>query len=113
MGLAAEQHDGRFAMGCNRAFAARNERARCAALRDGVLQCGRQLGWPTHTAIVFTEQLARRPWKRCTPVQLAEVLDELHALLWSFEVRRGAPATALVAPALLRREKGGQRAAGH
>ena len=51
-----------------------------AALREGVLTCGRRLGWSTRTAIVFTERLTRRPWKRCTGPELASVLHELRAV---------------------------------
>jgi hypothetical protein len=97
-------------MGLRTVFVARNQRARCAALRDGVLQCGRCLGWPTRTAIAFTEQLARRPWKRCSPDQLEAVLDELHVLQAAFEVRKHGPATAMLAPALVPARPGGRRA---
>jgi hypothetical protein len=63
-----------------------------AALREGVLTCGRRLGWSTRTAIVFTERLTRRPWKRCTGPELASVLDELRAV-----ARARAVALALAA----------------
>ena len=58
-----------------------------AALRDDLLRCGRRLGWSAHTTIAFAEGLARRPWKRCSPDQLAAALDELRAV----EARRSTP----------------------
>src|SRR5688500_6072589 len=100
-------------MGCNSTFAARDERVRGAALRDGVLQCGRRLGWPSRIAITFIEQLARRPWKRCTPEQLAAVLDELHTIQWALEVCKTGPVTAMLAPALLTVPRGDRHALGH
>ena len=78
-------------MGIDGSLAARDERAQRAALRDGVLECGRLIGWPTHTTIAFAEGLARRPWKRCTPAQLLIVLDELRAIARAFEVCRRTP----------------------
>jgi hypothetical protein len=68
-------------MGTDRSLAACDERAQRAALRETVLQYGRQIGWPARTAIVFTERATRRPWKRCTSGQLRTVLDELDAIL--------------------------------
>lgn len=68
-------------MGTDRSLAACDERAQRAALRETVLQYGRQIGWPSRTAIVFTERATRRPWKRCTSGQLRTVLDELEAIL--------------------------------
>ncbi len=68
-------------MGTDRSLAACDERAQRAALRETVLQYGRQIGWPTRTAIVFTERATLRPWKRCTSGQLRTVLDELDAIL--------------------------------
>lgn len=68
-------------MGTNRSLATCDEREQRAALRETILQYGRQIGWPTRTAIVFTERSTRRPWKRCTSGQLWTVLDELDAIL--------------------------------
>ena len=62
-----------------------------AVLREGVLTCGRRLGWSTRTAIVFTERLTRRPWKRCTGSELASVLHELRAVARALAVRAGEP----------------------
>ena len=81
-------------MGLDPTVRAREERAQRAALRDGLLQCGRLLGWRARTVIVVTEQLARRPWKRCTRGELDEVLDELISVLRAFELRRNAPLPA-------------------
>ncbi len=77
----------------NRAFATAtlDAQEQRAALRDGLLECGRLIGWPARTTIAFTERLARRPWKRCSPADLSAVLEELHSILWAFEVRRHAP----------------------
>lgn len=86
------RHERREPMGIDGSVAARDERAQRAALRDGVLECGRRIGWPAHTTIAFAEGLARRPWKRCTPAQLLVVLDELQATLRAFEVCRRTPA---------------------
>lgn len=68
-------------MGTDRSLARCDEREQRAALRETVLQYGRQIGWPARTAIVFTERATRRPWKRCTAGQLRTVLDELDAIL--------------------------------
>ena len=68
-----------------------DDRARCAALRDGLLRYGRLLGWGARTVIVFTERLARRPWKRCGRAELADVLAQLRAVAGAFEARRLAP----------------------
>ena len=74
-----------------------------AALRDGLLECGRLIGWPTRTTISFTERLARRPWKRCTRVELSAVLDELHRILLALELRRHrSPAACSLAGAYVR-----------
>ena len=84
----------------NRAFATAtlDAQEQRAALRDGLLECGRLIGWPARTTIAFTERLARRPWKRCTRAELSTALEELHTILWAFEVRRHTaprcPATA-------------------
>ena len=59
----------------------RDDRVQRAELRDRILGCARRIGWPAHSAIVFTEQQARRPWKRCTASELATVLDELQLIL--------------------------------
>src|SRR5436190_24114073 len=77
-------------MGLNLACATAklNEQAQRAALRDGVLACGRQMGWPARTTIAFTERVVRRPWKRCTRAELSAVLRELRSLLFAFEVRQ-------------------------
>ena len=77
----------------NRAFATAtlDAQEQRAALRDGLLECGRLIGWPPRTTIAFTERLARRPWKRCTRAELSAVLEELHSILWAFEVRRNTP----------------------
>ena len=77
-------------MGLNLACAAAtlDGQAQRAALRDGVLACGRQMGWPTRTTIAFTERVARRPWKRCTRAELSAVLREFHSILFAFEVRQ-------------------------
>ena len=99
-------------MGINSSFAARDARAQRAALRDGVLQCGRLLGWPTRTVIALTEQVARRPWKRCGRAELGDVLDQLHAVVWAYEVRKSGPPTSLLAPALVLPPKEGRRAPG-
>lgn len=78
----------------NRAFATAtlDAQEQRAALRDGLLECGRLIGWPTRTTIAFTERLARRPWKRCTPAELSAVLEELHSILRAVELRRHIPA---------------------
>lgn len=68
-------------MGTNRSLATCDEREQRAALRETILQHGRQIGWPTRSAIVFTERATRRPWKRCTADQLWTVLDEIDAIL--------------------------------
>lgn len=80
-------------MGLNRAFATAtlDGQEQRAALRDGLLEYGRLIGWPTRTTIAFTERLARRPWKRCTGVELSAVIEELHSILWAFEIRRHTP----------------------
>jgi hypothetical protein len=84
-----------------------------AALRDGLLECGRLIGWPARTTIVFTERLARRPWKRCTRAELSAVLEELLRVLWAFEVRRKTP-TAPRCPALANgRARVRERSNGH
>jgi len=70
------------------ATATLDDRAQRAALRDGVLECGRLMGWATRTTIVFAEGLVRRPWKRCTRVELAAVFEELRSVLRAHEVRR-------------------------
>ncbi len=77
----------------NRAFATAtlDAQEQRAALRDGLLECGRLIGWPPRTTIAFTERLARRPWKRCTGAELSAVLEELHSILWAFDVRRTTP----------------------
>lgn len=77
----------------NRAFATAtlDAQEQRAALRDGLLECGRLIGWPARTTIAFTERLARRPWKRCTGAELSAVMEELHGILWAFEVRRNTP----------------------
>ena len=86
------RHEWREPMGIDGSLAARDERAQRAALRDGVLECGRLMGWPTYTTIAFAEGLARRPWKRCTHAQLLVVLDELQAIRRAFELCRRTPA---------------------
>lgn len=68
-------------MGISHSLALCEEREQRAALRETILQYGRQIGWPARTAIVFAEQLTRRPWKRCTAGQLWRVLDELDAIV--------------------------------
>ncbi|GEM_PF-1687476 len=93
-------------MGLDRAFATLDEQEQRAALRDALLDYGRLIGWPTRTTIAFTEQLARRPWKRCTRAQLSAVMEELHTILWAFEIRkRSSPA-----PGGAARANGGRRA---
>lgn len=72
----------------NRIRDCQSEREQRAALRANILQYGRMLGWPAHTAITFTERLARRPWKRCTGDQLATALDDLQAIHQAFAERR-------------------------
>lgn len=67
-------------MGMNPSLTMHDERTTCAQLRDTILRVGRQIGWPSRTAITFTEQCARRPWKRCTSGQLWTVLAELDAV---------------------------------
>ena len=74
-------------MGMSPSLTTRDERQQRATLREHVLQYGRRLGWSTRTAIIVTEQLVRRPWKRCTSGQLGTVLDELHALVQAWELR--------------------------
>ena len=83
-----------------------DDRARCAALRDGLLRYGRLLGWGARTVIVVTEQLARRPWKRCGRVELADVLAQLGAVGRAGAVRERAPVPIPVG----RARKGGRRA---
>ena len=73
------------------ATATLDDRGQRAALRDGVLECGRLIGWATHTTIVFAERLARRPWKRCTPAELACVLTELRSIHRAYAMRRRLP----------------------
>jgi hypothetical protein len=92
-------------MGIDRSLTICDEREQRAALRDRVLQYGHRLGWSTRTAIAFTEQLARRPWKRCTSGQLWTVLDELHALLGAWEVRQRTAPASLVEEAVARPER--------
>lgn len=75
-------------MGRSPLLATHDEPSQRAALRDGVLEYGRLLGWPTRTTIAFAERLARRPWKRCTSRQLTPVLDELQAICRAVEARR-------------------------
>lgn len=82
-------------MRTNDPLAARDERGERAALRDRILTYGRRIGWPAHTAIVFTEQLTRRPWKRCTCAELSAVVDELRTILSADEARpRTVPTSA-------------------
>ena len=84
----------------NRIRDGQSEREQRAELRADVLQYGRMLGWPAHTAITFTERLARRPWKRCTGDQLTAVLDDLQAIHQAFAERgRSAPTRAEAAMA--------------
>jgi hypothetical protein len=80
-------------MGLNHALATAtlDDRAQRAALRDGVLECGRLIGWATRTTIVFAERLARRPWNRCTRVELSAVFGELRSILRAYELRRRTP----------------------
>jgi len=75
-------------MGLNHALATLDDRAQRAALRDGILECGRLIGWATRTTIVFTEGFTRRPWKRCTRLELSAVLDELRSIRRAYEIRR-------------------------
>lgn len=82
-------------MGRNPILATFDEQSQRAALRDGVLECGGLIGWPTRTTIAFAERLARRPWKRCTSSQLTTVLDELQAIHRAIEVRRNNSDTAV------------------
>ncbi|MBI4496696.1 MAG: hypothetical protein HY689_02210 [Chloroflexi bacterium] len=67
----------------NFTFSTMDEQQQRAALRARILRYGRQIGWPCRTAITFTEQCARRPWKRCTSGQLWTVVDELDVILWA------------------------------
>lgn len=83
-----------------------DDRARCAALRDGLLRHGRLLGWRARTVIAFTEQLARRPWKRCGRAELSDVLEQLRAIRRAFAVREHAPVPVPVG----RAGRGGHRA---
>jgi len=83
----------------------RDGRARRAALREGLLRRGRLLGWPARTVIAFTEQLARRPWKRCTRAQLADVLAQLRAVVGPFEARRLTPQPVSIAQDRPRRRR--------
>ena len=92
-------------MGLNRTFAMLDEQEQRAALRDGLLECGRLIGWPTRTTIAFTERLTRRPWKRCTRAELWAVLEELHSILRAFEIRRHTP----TGPGSAVRANGGRR----
>jgi len=80
-------------MGFNHAVATAtlDDRGQRAALRDGVLECGRLIGWATRTTIVFAERLARRPWKRCTPAELSWVLTELRSIRRAYAMRRHTP----------------------
>lgn len=87
----------------------RIEREQRAALRANVLQYGRMLGWPAHTAITFTERLARRPWKRCTGDQLMAVLDDLQAINQAFGHRRHAALSGAVATIPGAPDQGGNR----
>jgi len=73
------------------ATATLDDRGQRAALRDGVLECGRLIGWATRTTIVFAERLARRPWKRCTPAELTAVLTELRTIRRAYAMRRRTP----------------------
>jgi hypothetical protein len=75
-------------MGLNHALATLDGRGQRAALRDGVLESGRRIGWATRTTIVFTERFVRRPWKRCTGGDLSAVLEELQSILRAYEIRR-------------------------
>lgn len=80
-------------MAGDRMLTPRDARARRAALRDGVLACGRRIGWSAHTTVAFTEGLARCHWKRCSQAQLAAVLDELQATLRTLAARGDAAAS--------------------
>lgn len=93
-------------MGLDRVFATLDEQEQRAALRDALLDYGRLIGWPARTTIVFTEQLVRRPWKRCTRAQLSAVLEELHTILRAFESRQQPS----LAPGGAVRANGGRRA---
>lgn len=87
-------------MRSNRLLTTRDEAQQRAALRAGVLEYGRVLRWSTRATIAFTEQLARRPWKRLTRDQLSAVAEELHAMVWAFEFRHHAPQPSLFDPAM-------------
>ena len=82
-------------MSLSRSLTTHDEARQRAALRAGALEYGRVLHWSTRTTIAFSEQLARRPWKRLTRDQLSTVVDELHGLVWAFEFRRQSPQPAL------------------
>jgi len=96
-------------MGRDRAFATLDAPEQRAALRDALLAYGRLIGWPTRTTIAFTEQLARRPWKRCTRAQLSAVIEELRTIRWAFEIRKRSPP----APGGAARGNGGRRGRGN
>ena len=72
-------------------------RAQRAALRETVLQYGRQIGWPARTAIVFTERATRRPWKRAALARIdlshRASLDQSRAGQGSAGVARDATTT--------------------
>lgn len=78
-------------MNSHRSLAVDDDRARRAVLRDRILASARLLGWPARTTIVFTEQLARRPWKRCRAAELVLVLEQLHAILGVDAVHASLP----------------------
>lgn len=75
-------------MELNQAITPADERARCAALRETVLRYGHLIGWTRRAAIAFAEGVSRRPWKRCSSDQLAEVIGELRDVHQAFRARR-------------------------
>jgi len=68
------------------------EHGQRAELREHVLQYGRLLGWPSRTAIAFTERASRRPWKRCTSDQLSTVVGDLQTIHRALATRGRAAA---------------------
>lgn len=99
-------------MSSNRHLMTCGERQQRAALREGLLEYGRVLGWSAHTTITFTEGLMRCPWKHGTVTQLSSVRDELHTIVLAFEVRRTTSPTLFEA-AGMRTERGAGHAARH
>ncbi len=65
---------------------ARGERAR---LRADVLRLGALLGWAPRDVVAFGEALTLRPWRRCSPAELATIRDEYLALIGAIRARAG------------------------